>query len=41
MLNFINFDKSIKDGKELILFSKDDKKMFFNNFPEIKRKFDE
>lgn len=39
VLPFITFERNIKDGKELILFNKSDKEMFFNHFPELKNKF--
>jgi len=40
VLPFITFEKSFKDGKELIFFDKEEKEMFFNHFPEIKEIYD-
>ena len=40
LLKFISFDKVNVEGRDLVLFTQEDKKMLFENFPEIKKSFD-
>lgn len=37
ILRIINFDKVKKEGKEMILFTDEDKRLFLDYFPEINR----